>query len=162
MSRQRIIVDRGKVEISDGKILETYINTCVSICLYHPMYRMGGITHISRSRKNDTTPSGRYIKSDEYHYSDRAIPRLLLLLFGGDKSFSERSLRFVVAGGVNNEGPVLETITQLKKHDFILVGKDINKGYHRHVMFDVAHGIVSVKRKVPYTKGQSLRQFYLS
>lgn len=162
MARQRIIVDRGKVAISGSKILETYISTCVSICLYHPMYRIGGITHISGSRKVDTTPSGRYIKREEYHYSDRAIPRLLLLLLGRDKSFKEESLRFMVAGGVNNEGPVLETITQLEKYDFILVGRDINQGHHRHVRFDTTHGIVSVQRKVPYTSEQSLREFYLS
>ncbi len=162
MERQRIIVDRGDVEISDSKILETHISTCVSICLYHPKYKIGGITHISRSLKNDTTPSERYIKRDKYHYPDRAIPRLLHLLFWGDISFKESSLRFVVAGGVNNEGPILETISHLEKYEFILVGKDINQGYHRHVRFDTAHGIVSVKRKVPYTTEQSLRQFYLS
>ncbi len=162
MERGRIIVDRGEVEISDGEILETHISTCVSICLYYPQYGIGGITHISGCRKTDTTPRGRYIKRNGYYYADRAIPRLLQLLSVRNKSIRERTLRFVVIGGVKNEGPIRETISYLKKYDFMLAGKDINQSYHRHVRFDTAHGIVSVKRMVPFTEKESLRRFHLS
>ncbi len=87
---------------------------------------------------------------------------MLKLLLGGDKSIRERSIRLVIAGGVNNEAPILETVSHLEKYDLILVGKDINQRYHRHVIFDTAHGIVRVKRKIPYTTEESIRQFCLS
>ena len=162
MGRARRIVARGEVEISDSKILETNISSCVSICLYHPNYRVGGITHISSSRKDDTTPSGKYIKKNGYHYADQAVLKLLRLFWGQSKSFIDRSLRIVVAGGVNNEGPILETISCLEKYDFVLVGKDVNRSYHRHVRFDTTYGIVRIKRKIPYTTEASIRKFYLS
>ncbi len=162
MEGERIIVERGAVRISDSDILETKISTCVSICLYHPKYGTGGITHISRSRKTDTTPSGKYIKRNGYYYAARAIPRLLQLFCSGNNSIRERSLRFVLSGGVNNEGPILETMSELEKYDFMLIGEDINQGYHRHVMFDTAHGIVHVRRKVPFTNEESIRVFYLT
>lgn len=156
------IVNRGGIEISDNKILKTHISSCVSICLYHPKYRIGGITHISSSRKDNTTPSGKYIKRNGYHYADQAIPKLLKLFLARDNSIRERNIRYVIAGGVNNEGPILETVSHLEKYDFILVGKDINQSCHRHVIFDTAHGIVRVKKKIPYTTEESIRQFCLS
>ncbi len=162
MGRASRIVARGEVEISDSEILETNISSCVSICSYHPKYRIGGITHISSSRKDNTTPSGKYIKKNGYHYADQAVPKLLRLFGGKSKSIRDRSLRIVVTGGVNNEGPILETISYLEKYDFILVGKDINRSYHRHVRFDTAYGIVSIKRKIPYATRESIRKFYLS
>ncbi len=62
MDKEEIIVLRGEIKTSNLHILQTKISTCVSVCLYHPLYAIGGITHISGSRKDDTSPSARYIK----------------------------------------------------------------------------------------------------
>ncbi len=81
--RDRILVNRGEVTVSSSDILETHISTCVSVCLYHSEYKLGGITHISRSHEVDNTPSGKYIKTSGYYYADSAIPRLLYLFKKG-------------------------------------------------------------------------------
>lgn len=161
MSRAKIIVDRGKVEVSDSDILETHISSCVSICVYEPRYGIGGITHISRCRETDTTPSGKYVKKGGYYYADRAIPRLLELICERDHSIRERGLRLVIAGGVKQEGPIMETISELEKYEFIPAGKDINQSFHRQVKFDTATGVVSVWRRVPFGKGRGTRSFCL-
>ena len=74
-----------------------------------------------------------------------------------------RARRIVARGEVEiSDSKILETISHLAKYDFILVGKDINQGYHRHVRFDTAYGIVVIKKKVPYTTEESIRKIYLS
>jgi chemotaxis receptor (MCP) glutamine deamidase CheD len=161
MSRATIIVDRGKVKVSDRSILETHISSCVSICVYEPRYGIGGITHISRCRETDTTPSGKYIKKGGYYYADRAIPRLLELICRRDHSIRERCLRLVIVGGTKHEGPIMETTSELKKYEFILAGKDINQSFHRQVRFDTATGVVSVWRRAPFGEGRGTRSFCL-
>ncbi len=158
-SRAAILVNRGEVKVSSRDILETRISTCVSICLYHPEFKIGGITHISRSREDDTTPSGRYIMANGYFYADSAIHRLLYLLKQQHPVIRDASLRMVVAGGMNNEGPVSETLSELRKYRFKVIGRDVNEMLHRHVIFDIPSGIVTLNRKVPFSKVQSPRCF---
>lgn len=59
----------------------------------------------------------------------------------------DKSLEMVVAGGLNNEGPVSETLSELKKYEFKVIGRDVNKMLHRHVVFDIALATVTVNRK---------------
>ncbi len=153
------LVNRGEVRVSSAHILETRISSCVSVCLYHPDFKIGGITHISRSRNNDTTPSGKYVTTNGYYYADKAIPRLLYLLKQSHSAIRDQSLEMVVAGGVNNEGPILETLSELEKYEFKIVGRDVNKMLHRHVIFDVPSGIVTVNRKKPFAEVKTARCF---
>ena len=74
----------------------------------------------------------------------------------------EQFLEVVVAGGMNNEGPVLETRLELKKYKFKVVGFDVNKMLHRHVRFDTVLGIIKVDRNKPFLKKKSTRYFNLS
>ena len=148
--RNRILINRGEVKVSSKDILETQVSTCVSVCLYHPEFKLGGITHISRSRQVDHTPSGKHIKSKGYFYADNAIAHLLYLLKQRYPSIRNQSLAMVVAGGLDNEGPVLETLSELNNYEFELIGCDVNELVYRHVAFDTALGTVTVGRKVPF------------
>jgi chemotaxis receptor (MCP) glutamine deamidase CheD len=91
MDKEEIIVLRGEIKTSNLHILQTKISTCVSVCLYHPLYAIGGITHISGSRKDDTSRSARYIKKrkDFCYYADEAIQRLLYLVKKRQSSIKE-------------------------------------------------------------------------
>ena len=163
MRRRKISLDRGEVKISDIDILYTSISTCVSVCLYHPTFKIGGITHISGSRKNDTTPSGRYLKTGGFYYVDKAIPRLLELLKEKHTSIRDKSLELVVVGGLNNEGPISETLSELKEYDFKLIGYDIDQNLHREVRFDTAYEIITVTRDIPFSIHKKIKSkiFYL-
>ncbi|MDH5378975.1 MAG: hypothetical protein OEX00_11685, partial [Gammaproteobacteria bacterium] len=72
-----MLVQMGQVKIAQQGVLESQIGTCVSLCLFHRESGLGGMTHISRSRSNDQTPSGRLLRHEGYHYADAAIPKLL-------------------------------------------------------------------------------------
>ena len=158
-TRQRTPVNRGEIKTSSRDILETQLSTCVSVCLYHPEFRLGGITHISRSREADNTPSGKYIKTNGYYYADNAIPRLMYLLKQCYPAIRDKSLEMVVAGGLNNEGSVSETLSELRKYEFKVVGRDVNELVYRHVVFDTALGIVTVGRKKPFSEVKSSKHF---
>ena len=156
---QRSLVNRGEVKISNRDILETQLSTCVCVCLYHPEFRLGGMTHISRSRAVDNTPSGKYLKTSGYYYADNAIPRLMYLLKQRYPAIRDKSIEVVVAGGLNNEGPVSETLAEMQKYEFKIIGRDINGLAYRHVVFDTALGLVTVGRKEPFSEVKSARHF---
>ena len=145
--------------VSSRDILETHISTCVSVCLYHPELRLGGITHISRSREQDKTPSGKYLKTNGYYYADNAIPRLVYLLKQRYPAIRDKSLAMIVGGGLNNERPFSETLSELKNYAFELIGCDVNELVYRRVVFDTALGIVTVGRKKPFSEVKSVRRF---
>ena len=157
--RDRILINRGEVKVSSRDILQTQVSTCVSVCLYNPEFKLGGITHTSRSRQADNTPSGKYIKTNGYFYADNAIARLLYLFKKRDPSIRNKSLAMVVAGGLNNEGSVLETLSELKNYEFELIGCDVNKLVYRYVALDTALGIVIVNRKGPFSEVKSTKRF---
>jgi len=140
-------------------MLEAQVSICVSVCLYHPEFKLGGIAHISRSREVDNTPSGKYIKTNGYHYADNAIARLLYLLKKRYPSILDKSLEAVVTGGLNNEEPVTETLSELKNYEFEVIGCDVNELVYRRVVFDTALGIVTVGRKKPFSEVKSVRRF---
>ncbi|MBW2605036.1 MAG: chemotaxis protein CheD [Deltaproteobacteria bacterium] len=157
--RNRILINRGEVAVSSRAVLETNISTCVSVCLYHPEFRLGGMTHISRSREVDTTPSGKNLRTSGYYYADNAIPRVLHLFGQRYPAIRDKSLEMVVAGGLNNEGPVSETLAKLHEYEFKVVGLDVNKLVYRRVVFDTALGIVTVGRKEPFSKIKVEKRF---
>jgi len=157
-----MLLNRGEVEVSTSEVLTTHISTCVSVCLYHPRFGIGGMTHISRSREDDTTPSGKHIRQDGYFYADRAVPRLVYLLKKRFHAIRGTSLRMIVAGGERNEGPIKETLKLLKSYKFQLTGMDINREWHRHVDFNTSSGIVKIEKRNPLTHQMSTRWFSLT
>lgn len=186
MKREEIIVLRGDIITSNRHILRTNISTCVSVCLYHPLYAIGGTTHISGSRKDDTTPSAKYVKTKKnfYYYADDAIQRLLYLLKKRRSSIRNKSLELVIIGGLDLRGPILETLSELgldvvngdrenvelkirmlpeSKYGFKLIGYDIMQKLHRIVRFDTSSGIISVNRKKPFSTHKKIKPkiFYL-
>jgi chemotaxis receptor (MCP) glutamine deamidase CheD len=94
-----------------------------------------------------------------YFYAHSAIHRLLYLLKQQHPAIRDASLRMVMAGGMNNEGPVSETLSELRKYRFKVIGRDVNEMLHRHVIFDICSGIVTVNRKVPFSEVKSPRCF---
>jgi chemotaxis receptor (MCP) glutamine deamidase CheD len=165
----RIHVKRGDVYVGGDDIFNSSLSTCVSVCLYHPQYLVGGMNHIFGSRTHHGSPSCKYIKREGYYYADNAIPRLLSMLKDFNPSIRDRSLHMAILGGFNNEGPITETLNELglkiaghddegsyllrTRHDsrykFKLKGYCINNGLYRNVVFDIANRRILVNRRNP-------------
>jgi len=94
-----------------------------------------------------------------YHYADNAISQLLYLLKKRYPSILDNSLEVIVAGGLNNEGSVSETLSKLKNYEFKVVGQEVNKLVYSHVVFDTAIGIITVSRKALSSKAKSAKRF---
>lgn len=152
MESRKIIVKRGEIAISNRNILQTNISSCVSICFFHTICRVGGITHISASRTDDTTPSGKYLKEGGFFYAQEAIEGMLRLFRERYNAFSEKNFNIIVIGGLKNEGPIKETLSVLKKYKFNNPGNDIMRNFFRRVVFDTAMGKIEVFRKDPFSK----------
>ena len=163
-------VQMGEVKISSGPALESQLGTCVSACLYFPSQKIGGMTHISRCRESDTTPSGRLLRHNGFHYADAAIPRLIKMLKHRHEVIKLTELRLFVFGGWNNEGPLRESLEELglqltsegklrtrhdSKYRFKLSGYDINQFVNRNVVFDLSNGKISIYKQGVRIKGMS-------
>lgn len=161
MKAKRIIVKRGEIAVSDSLVLQTHISSCVSLCLYHAEKGIGGITHISNSRADDTTPSGRYVKKSGYHYADEALPEVLAIFKEKFNILSTKKLKVVVAGGLSREGPIVEVLSEMEKYDFEIIGMDILRNLYRSVILDPAQGLVTIRRKSPFSEEKPTKTFRL-
>lgn len=146
------LVFEGEVKISEKDILETSISTCVSVCLYHPVHKIGGMGHITRSRKHDAAPSEEYLKAGGYYYADESIPRLLELLREKYPSIIESNLESVLTGGKDNTGLITETYNELKKYNFRSIRLDIYQDLFRDVSLNPVSGIVTIIKYVPFSR----------
>lgn len=171
MTKQTII-KRGGIGICSDGILIANLSTCVALCLYHPLLKIGGLTHIFGSRKYHDSPSKKYIKPEEegYFYADNAVPEMLKRMKSSFPEIENRSLKSVITGGMHNEGPIQEVLDELglkevsgttdgrtllrtvheSKYKFKLAGYNINNGMHRNVRFNVGSREITIIETAPY------------
>ncbi|MBI5439097.1 MAG: chemotaxis protein CheD [Nitrosomonadales bacterium] len=138
--------------------IRTVLGSCVSIAVWHPLLRIGGMSHsLLPSRGNSGNPNLAKTPLDG-HYADEAIGLLLreigkrhtrpaeyqVKLFGGGNMFrqplSERA--FNVAGSNIEAARML-----LKEGGFNIHAEHVGGSGHRRIIFDVCDGSVSVKHE---------------
>lgn len=147
---KKIVLLRGEIGIARSSCLYTSISTCVSICLYVPKYKIGGMTHVSSSKADDTTPSGRWLRQEGYFYADRAIEGLLALLEEECGPVKSKDVLAVVIGGQHNEGPVRESLAVIEMYPFTLVDIDVNQGLYRKVLYCVSDREIRIEKSAPF------------
>lgn len=155
------IVNRGEIDAGRTCIFQTHISSCVSVCLYDPQTGSGAITHISNSRISDTTPSGRYIKNNGYYYAEEAVDGAIYIMKKRFRIDSPENLNAVITGGLNREGPILETLDILEKYNFRICGMDIMRNIYRTVIFEPAAASVTILRRKPFSDYLPYVQFRL-
>jgi chemotaxis receptor (MCP) glutamine deamidase CheD len=165
----RIQIKRGEIFVTHDDVLESSISSCVSVCLYHPEYRIGGMTHIFGSRVHHSSGSGKFIRAETegFYYADNAVPKLMSMMKELFPAINRRSLHAAVIGGFDNEGPIVETLDELglkviraeginsytlttrqdSRYKFKLKDHCINDGWLRKVSFDVKNRKISINRK---------------
>ena len=136
-----------------GDVLVTYaLGSCVGICLYDPISKIAGLSHIMLPTSSDFSNSNAVKEK----FADTAIEILLqkMLLNGAMKL----RIRAKIAGGaqmfsnMNNlslagigERNVIAVKQELMRLRIPIVAEDTGKNYGRTVSFDSDEGIMKVK-----------------
>lgn len=134
-------------------VLVTYaLGSCVGICLYDKVTRVGGLAHIMLpSSKDALRRSG-----DTYKFADTAIPelvrrmeelgavrtRLLAKIAGGAQMFAAITSSSIANIGQRNVAAVRETLKMLR---IPIAGEDVGENYGRTLYFYTEDGSVRVK-----------------
>lgn len=138
----------GEVGAGDARhVFKTLLGSCVSITLWHPVRRVGAMSHFLLPGRSQASArlDGRY--------ADEAIAlmwrHLLRLgvdptecqakLFGGARMFTAESQADVVAVGRRN-GDVAREL--LRERGFKVVAEDLFGIGHRKLVFDIRSGDV--------------------
>lgn len=136
---------------STPSTLRTLLGSCVSITLWHPIRRLGGMCHFllpQRPRKTGVAPDGRY--GDEaveqmVHHLRRAGTRpedYVAHLYGGADTMPEvNTSRFNVGERNIEQGWRL-----IDHYGFQLDGVDVGENIPRTVTLDMGSGQVSMQR----------------
>jgi chemotaxis protein CheD len=145
----------GISELSVAKapdILVTYaLGSCVGICLYDPVTRIGGLAHIM-------LPSSKMSlrKDDTSKFADAAIveliremekmgarrSRITAKIAGGAQMFSGITASSIANIGQRNVAAVRETLAEQR---IPIVGEDVGKDYGRTLYFYPEDGRVTIK-----------------
>lgn len=138
-----------------GDVLVTYaLGSCVGICLYDPVSKIAGLSHIMLPTITDFSDSN--LKNQPGKYADTAIELLLQKML--DSGVVRIRLRAKIAGGaqmfapVNNtnlagigERNVLAVKKELARLKVPIIAEDIGKNYGRTVYFGADDGLMTVK-----------------
>ncbi len=138
-----IFVSKTEYEVT------TVLGSCVSVCLWDPFLKVGGMNHYLLALWNGNglaTP----------RYGNIAIPKLIkkIMTFGCAK----KNLRAKVFGGsnvltVSNNGVkgagwsnIMLAEEMLKEEGIPIVASDLGGKYGRKIRFNTKNGVVMVKR----------------
>lgn len=135
----------GEIIVSPEPIvISTVLGSCVSVCLFSPGARMGGMIHFA----NATGPAG------DYRYGDSAVPALVEALerLTGKTGFQAKLVGGAhEIGGARSQYEIGRANVQLArdllaKQGIPIIGEDVGGDAGRKVLFETATGRVRVAR----------------
>lgn len=129
-----------------GVRIRTVLGSCVSIIMWHPQRRIGGMCHFvlpGRQAQKGARLDGRYAEDallwllTEVGRAGSKPAEYLVRLVGGGRMFE---------GGTDIGQRNIESARRLlREHNLPLQGEDIAGTGHREVIFDIASGKVWLK-----------------
>ena len=134
---------------TSGTLITYALGSCIGICLYDPVIKLGGLLHImlplnmETGRKNPLkyadTGMAEMIRQMEAKGANRA--RIVAKIAGGAKMFE------VTGGALGNIGQRnIESVrVQMKKHGLRIANEDVGGTVARTMSMDVATGAISVR-----------------
>ena len=134
---------------TEGTLITYALGSCIGVCLYDPVTKVGGLLHImlplnmEAGRKNPLkyadTGMAEMLRQMEAMGANKA--RLVAKIAGGAKMFE------VSGGALGNIGQRnIESIRiQLKKYGIRLLNEDVGGSVARTMLMDVATGTVSIR-----------------
>lgn len=139
-----------KIARSEGTLITYALGSCIGICLYDPVIKLGGMVHIMLP---EALSSGN---QNVFKYADTGIretirkmevfgarkERLVAKIAGGAKMFDVQA-----TGPLGNIGDrnIVSTKTILKMEGIKLLKEDTGANYARTLSFDVSNGMARIK-----------------
>jgi len=144
----------GDLHFSDKLVrIHTVLGSCISIALWHPLLRIGGMCHFvlpNRIKQINHEPKG--------HYADEALEIMLreiarhntrpcdyhVKLFGGGNMFEHVPARQTMNVARDN---IEAARALLKQHGFEIHAEHVGGNGHRRIIFDLSDGSVLMKHR---------------
>lgn len=137
--------------------IRTILGSCVSITVWHPKKRIGGMCHyMLPTRTKGVSQANEHI-DDGGRYADEAMAKFLkeiknhgtkpseyqAKIFGGGNMLGKNGIKSQFAVGDRN---IKAGNSLLEKHGFNVIAEHMGGAFHRQVLFEVWSGNVWLKR----------------
>jgi chemotaxis protein CheD len=141
----RVLLGGGYISRVPRRLL-TLLGSCVAVCLYDPVSRVGGMNHFMLARANDRSPP-----ADDVRFGTDALPWIVhgVIELGGRQD----RLRAKLFGGAGAMGPsnrvgpdnIDFARAYLQEQGIAVVAEDVGKRVSRQVRFDTDSGRAFVR-----------------
>lgn len=162
MGKKQVNIHIGQIYASQQPaVVYTLLGSCVAVCLFDPVARVGGMNHILLPGSADLRHQAQAAR-----YGDNAIAMLLRRIlnlgavrqrvvakaFGGSHLFRDMSVE-------NSTGlKIVDAVLACLKHEGLrLVNQDLGGNYTRMLFFHTDSGEVFMKRLRPDADGHVLK-----
>jgi len=148
------------ISLDQKQVLETFVGSCVALCLFDPHVKIAGMAHVMLPEGNKKSSPNQ---NNSGKYADQAVENLLKIILQNGGKLGR--IRAKMAGGANmfthEEGTALFNIGEknvhalrkfLKLHDIPIVSEDVGLSYGRKVEFIVKSGELVVSSKLERVK----------
>lgn len=143
------------VSLDQKHVLETFVGSCVALCLFDPHAKVAGMAHVMLPEGNKKSSSN---PNDSGKYADQAVETLLKIILQNGGKLGR--IRAKMVGGANmfthERGTTLFNIGEknvqalrkfLKLHDIPIVSEDVGLNYGRKVELNVKSGDLVVNSR---------------
>jgi chemotaxis protein CheD len=152
-----VILQPGDLFVADANYqIRTILGSCVSITLWHPIARLGGMSHFMLPTRgadaNGQTPDGRYgdealqIMIQDLAKAGVSPKSCQAKIFGGGNMFPDHVHAGAINVGKRNGEAAREMLAQ---HGIPVVSESLFGNGHRQIVFDVSKGEVWVHQVRP-------------
>lgn len=151
--RNNIYLEPGEIHWGDkDDFVVTILGSCVSICIWHPVKKIGGMTHIlmpgKRKKRRGTILNLRYGDDTVWMLLDMIKKHntnpheYIVKLFGGANVLQNvQNCSFNTA--IHN---IQTTVKRLRRYGFSIYVKDLGGIKSRKIVFDISNGDVWLNR----------------
>lgn len=145
----RIFLNPGDIFLGCGKVqLATVLGSCVSITLWHPVSKIGGMCHyvLPRTQRESESTDVRYAEDavswlvESIEMQGMKASEFEARMYGGGEMFCPGNDQFSI--GKKN---IAAGYQLLQRYGFKLVGEHIAGAGHRTLLFDLSSGEVNIK-----------------
>ncbi|GAB4403621.1 MAG: chemoreceptor glutamine deamidase CheD [Rhodoferax sp.] len=152
-----IFLQPGELFVADAAYqIRTILGSCVSITLWHPQARVGGMSHFLLPSREGPAPAGEL----DGRYADEALALMVhdlrglgvdaraceAKIFGGGNMFPGQTRAGRITVGERNGLAAREL---LQRHGIKLVSESLFGNGHRQVVFNIRTGDVWVRQVRP-------------
>lgn len=152
----------GGLEITttEKNILQTFVGSCVAICVYDPQAKIAGMAHVMLPKNNSSDhypkPEGKFADVALKILLERLVAngaktnRLKAKMAGGANVFQNEGKQTIFNIGLRNVDTIRATLAEKK---IPIVSEDVGANNGRWVIFDVNSSEMKIKER---TKGEKV------